>query len=352
MHSAFLFTLAVASLATVSSSPVLSGSKKSVPAPTAGPAEAVSLTTRPNFQKLSAGMHCHCLSYQLVSGTHGALEVKIAKEGDVAGVDLLNALASAQKEVDENKRVSSIWVFIPESISSIWAFIPESKLADTPGLMSAALDSGLKFWGKVGDDHRYYKWVSEAEDMVPPHASSITGATAILLSRDQEHMLFVREVGGRNKRSLAWSTVTGAGDLKENCFDTLVREAKEEVGLGVMTDRPVFYVGGYSMANARDGGVNDQFSVLVATVDAVPGDETLQESEIKDSLWVSVEELRAIVNDKSLQSRPDAANLDLIQIEVGGKNWLFFDATLDQIKTYLDGRASPVNMGNWGRVSW
>ena len=107
-------------------------------------------------------------------------------------------------------------------------------------------------------------YVADLDDVVPVYATSIEGATGIILSPDADKVLAVWERGG-------WSTPGGAVNQGEMKIDALHREIREEVGLEVDAEVQPIYLGGYQQSNARDGGINDNFSAfLVRTTEEVP----------------------------------------------------------------------------------
>ena len=109
-------------------------------------------------------------------------------------------------------------------------------------------DSGAEF---------VYCWPGDPkQDMVPRYATSVEGATAILLHPDLEQVLLVWERG-------AWTTSGGAVDGGEGKLAALNREVWEELDVKLDLEWGAHYVGGYQQSRARDGVMNDNFSAFV-----------------------------------------------------------------------------------------
>ena len=108
-----------------------------------------------------------------------------------------------------------------------------------------------------GAEFVYYCWPGDPkQDMVPRYATSVEGATAILLHPDLEQVLLVWERG-------AWTTSGGAVDGGEGKLAALNREVWEELDVKLDLEWGAHYVGGYQQSRARDGVMNDNFSAFV-----------------------------------------------------------------------------------------
>ena len=116
----------------------------------------------------------------------------------------------------------------------------------------------------------------DAEDPVPVYATSIEGATAVLLSTDETNVLLVWERG-------AWSTPGGAVNAGECKFEALVREVKEEVSATVDEKWGAYYLGGWQAGRARDCLVNDNFSGFVVKLEK--DDFKVDEKEINQACF-------------------------------------------------------------------
>ncbi len=73
------------------------------------------------------------------------------------------------------------------------------------------------------DSYQYYKWLLNCiEDKVHPYATSTAGATTMILSPDEQSVLFVYEME-------MWKPVTGADHFRVLSLNTALRKAEEEV---------------------------------------------------------------------------------------------------------------------------
>ena len=97
--------------------------------------------------------------------------------------------------------------------------------------------------------------VCDLAKMVPSYATSIEGVTGLVYSPDRTMVLGVWERGG-------WNTPGGAVDEGEDKYTALTREIREEVGVKLDPSVHPTYLGGWQKGRARDGVVNDNFSVL------------------------------------------------------------------------------------------
>ena len=114
----------------------------------------------------------------------------------------------------------------------------------------------------------YYCWPTHEKDPYHPHsgtggvedkvaawASSIEGATGVLLSPDETKVLLVWERG-------SWNTPGGAVNKGECKYQALIRECGEELGVEVDLTFDAVYLGGWQQGRARDNEINDNFTVL------------------------------------------------------------------------------------------
>jgi len=122
-----------------------------------------------------------------------------------------------------------------------------------------------------------YVYVADLAKMVPCYATSIEGATGVVLSPDERNVLVVWERGG-------WNTPGGAIDQGEMKVDGLKREIREEVGVTIDENVAPYYLGGYQAARARDNRINDNFSVFA--VRAASDHFEIDNKEIHDARWM------------------------------------------------------------------
>ena len=81
----------------------------------------------------------------------------------------------------------------------------------------------------------------------------------------------------------------GAVDGGEDKFTTLSREVREEVGVSLDPAFAPVYLGGWQKGKARDGVINDNFSVFA--VRAVSAQFKIDEKEIVAAQWLPWKEL-------------------------------------------------------------
>lgn len=86
-----------------------------------------------------------------------------------------------------------------------------------------------------------------------------------------------------------WSTTAGGTECGENTLETAIRESKEELGIDVDIDKLQ-----YLMMLKRENNFLDVFLLKdnIAIEDLV-----LQPEEVDDAKWVSVEEIRNLINN-------------------------------------------------------
>ena len=124
----------------------------------------------------------------------------------------------------------------------------------------------------------YKRWVGE-HNAIPAWATSIEGAAALIFSPPSgndphapgDDLLLVWE-------HKCWRTVSGAVDKGELVVDTIRREIGEEVGLALDDSFAPLYLGGWQGVRARDGMINDHFSMFALR--AASRDFTVDELEI------------------------------------------------------------------------
>lgn len=119
--------------------------------------------------------------------------------------------------------------------------------------------------------------VCDIAKMVPSYATSIEGATGVVFSPDEKQVLCVWERGG-------WNTPGGAVDEGEDKWTALSRECHEEVGIKLDAAFAPVYLGGWQKGRARDGRINDNFSVFA--VRAASSDFKIDNKEIAEAMWL------------------------------------------------------------------
>lgn len=119
------------------------------------------------------------------------------------------------------------------------------------------------------------------KNKVPPYATSIEGAAALVFSADETRVLAVWERHG-------WGCVGGAVNEGEGKASAIRRELWEEVKLRT-DDNFMFFLGGYSQYRARDDLVNDNFSMFVMKV--TDDNFEVDNHEIHEATWLPWKEV-------------------------------------------------------------
>jgi ADP-ribose pyrophosphatase YjhB (NUDIX family) len=193
----------------------------------------------------------------------------------VPSVALLNAVVKTAVEVQEalEPRKAAVYIGISESCLS-GAAIDFDFLHSQGFFFHHYRPSADKAAEPLGE----LVYVVDLDDVVPVYATSIEGATGIILSPEADKVLAVWERGG-------WSTPGGAVNQGEMEIDALHREIREEVGLEVDAEVQPIYLGGYQQSNARDGRINDNFSAFLVqtTTEAQP---MVDNKEIHNAMWL------------------------------------------------------------------
>ena len=230
-------------------------------------------------------------------GSFNSLMIRLAPEGmanpDPKDVqDLLNSAIAVNtilkdgtgKKVDPIKS-GAVYCGIPESLAGYTPTSSGSNQTTSKSYTDYLKAAGFLFYTTRGvdpDDPKNnineFLYVNDIAAMVPAYATSIEGVTAVLLSPDEKNILSVWERG-------SWNTPGGAVDRGENKYIALEREVREEVGVALDPEFKDFqYLGGWQVGKARDGVVNDNFSVFVVKAN----DTTFQidEKEISQAAWI------------------------------------------------------------------
>jgi ADP-ribose pyrophosphatase YjhB (NUDIX family) len=177
-------------------------------------------------------------------------------------------------------------------------------------------------------------YVVDLDDVVPVYATSIEGATGIILSPEADKVLAVWERGG-------WSTPGGAVNQGEMKIDALHREIREEVGLKVDPEVQPIYLGGYQQSNARDGRINDNFSAFLVrtTEEAAP---MVDNKEIHKAMWLPWEGLVSEWKEKGRSMKDKNVALESSALpedkRTVSRNLLCF------LERYQDGKGIPCKV--------
>eukprot|EP01119_Soliformovum_irregulare_P005772 TRINITY_DN17523_c0_g1_i1.p1 TRINITY_DN17523_c0_g1~~TRINITY_DN17523_c0_g1_i1.p1 ORF type:complete len:257 (-),score=70.89 TRINITY_DN17523_c0_g1_i1:40-810(-) len=216
--------------------------------------------------------------FVIKKGRYGNTEILI-KSG-MKDKDLVALMAKEEKKNDK---------------SAVFLFVPEYMM---PNHLQTILSRHYKLHRtqQMGNilNYVYYKWTAKGVDKVPAYASSVEGVTALILSPDEKKMLIVKE--GQQ----FWKFVSGSVEQGETALEAIVREIQEEVGLEVDQEKPVFYLGGWNKKRVRFGCINDNFSCYV--LKATSEDLKLDVTEIREAMWVPLEDFTSNADTHGLQS--------------------------------------------------
>jgi 8-oxo-dGTP pyrophosphatase MutT (NUDIX family) len=141
---------------------------------------------------------------------------------------------------------------------ALYVAISEACLEHGDGVALSSLRArGFRYHHRRGKDTEEGEavFLCDLAKMVPCYATSIEGATGLVLSPDERELLCVWERGG-------WNSPGGAVDAGENKIEALARECREEVGVVLDPSFSPVYLGGWQKGKARDGCVNDNFSIF------------------------------------------------------------------------------------------
>lgn len=185
---------------------------------------------------------------------------------------------------------------------AVYVQIPETLLVHFIDLL---LSLSFQFHHYQTGVYTYYQWQVRDSfgklipDKVPPYATSIEGVGAIIISPDQLRVLLVWEYG-------SWKGVSGGLRPGESLIDTLKREVQEEVSVTLDEDH-LIYLGGWHIAKARHGRVNDNFHAF--EVRARSDEFRVDGDEIKEARWFDIDTLIKVAQFPTDLSNPITAKI-------------------------------------------
>lgn len=150
--------------------------------------------------------------------------------------------------IDLDNVASLIKTLEQSNIYTLHIHIDQSLL---PSILPLIIDQSYLFRNYHDKFYCYYKWLlTDIEDKVHPYATSSAGASAMILSPDEQSILMVYE-------NAMWKFVTGSNDYNELNLDTALREMTEEVGLTCCPDFTPKVIGLWNIAGRSDDKIND-----------------------------------------------------------------------------------------------
>lgn len=134
--------------------------------------------------------------------------------------------------------------------------------------------------------YQYYKWLlKDVEDKVHPYATSTMGATTMILSPDEQSVLFVHEK--------IWKPVTGSTSFNELSLDTAIREAHEEVGVELDLGFEPKLIGLWNIGGRCGKKLNDTMYCYLVKANSL--DLHLDEFEVNVAKWYKIDDLREVI---------------------------------------------------------
>mmetsp|Transcript_18068 Transcript_18068/g.58383 ORF Transcript_18068/g.58383 Transcript_18068/m.58383 type:complete len:582 (-) Transcript_18068:813-2558(-) len=204
---------------------------------------------------------------------------ELAYEGiltDFGGVVALDD-AMFQKALDSHGDKSSAWLRLP---------VEHARFA------SDAAKRGFKIHHAEADHLVMYRWLREdAEDKVPPYASTQVGCAGFLVNENNE-LLVVKEwtttKEGRRVPSAQWKLPGGLADRGESFLDCAARETFEETGVQC---EPASLLGLWHRHSVRPWGLSDIYAVVRLEIkESNSQDFRLCPDEISDARWYPLSE--------------------------------------------------------------
>lgn len=138
------------------------------------------------------------------------------------------------------------------------------------------------------NSYQYYKWLLvDVEDKVHPFATSSAGATTIILSPDEQSVLFVYEMD-------MWKPVTGADYYGDISLNTALREADEEVGIKIDDSFEPKVIGFWNIGGRCGGKMNNVMTCYIIKAKSL--ELNLDNFEITTAKWFKIDDLKNVID--------------------------------------------------------
>lgn len=135
--------------------------------------------------------------------------------------------------------------------------------------------------------YQYYKWLlTDVEDKVHPFATSTAGATTMILSPDEQSVLFVYEMD-------MWKPVTGADHFNDTSLNTALREAEEEVGIEIDYNFEPLVIGFWNIGGRCGGKMNNVMTCYIVKAKSL--ELKLDNFEVTVAKWFKIEDLKPFI---------------------------------------------------------
>jgi ADP-ribose pyrophosphatase YjhB (NUDIX family) len=122
------------------------------------------------------------------------------------------------------------------------------------------------------------------------HEMLLLPSVSVLPVDEEGRLLLVRHAGHQD----GWGILGGAVDPGESPAETAVREAREEIGVGVTLTRLLDVLGGPDCAVTYPNGDRVAYVTAVYEATIVEGDPTPSDDELSDVAWFAKEELPSL----------------------------------------------------------
>lgn len=169
-------------------------------------------------------------------------------------------------------------------LRTIHIHIHESCL---PSILPYFIQNKYIFRAYETEFYQYYKWLlKDVEDKVHPYATSTAGATAMILSPDEQSVLLVYEK--------MWKPVTGSTSFSEYSLNTAIREASEEVGIKLDVNFVPRLIGLWNIGGRCGKKINDTMFCYIMKAEST--NLQLDEFEISKAKWFKIDDLKEVIN--------------------------------------------------------
>lgn len=149
---------------------------------------------------------------------------------------------------------------------------------------------GYEIYGfhKLTNTLVFCKWHSTDECKIPQFATFISGTGMIVTRNNKTEILMAYE---KEQPHFGFRPPSESGNLGENHVNILVRGMKEEFGYDIDIATTTFtLVGGYSLANARQGNIGDVCFYVACDLPAGTEFEIPSDGEITKYVWINIDD--------------------------------------------------------------
>lgn len=205
------------------------------------------------------------IKFDISDGPWFSKIVKIS-HGDKPINDLINLIT----DLEQNKSLRAVHIYIHEDcLVNIFPLIKKLNYV---------------FRAYDNNSYQYYKWLLlDIEDKVHPYATSTSGATTMILSPDEQSVLFVYE-------NDMWKPVTGGDYFGDISLQTALREAIEEVGIEIDHNFGPKAIGFWNTGGRCGGKINNMMSCYIIKAKSL--ELKLDNFEITLAKWFKIDDIK------------------------------------------------------------